>query len=272
MTESATGVKRSKKLTFIVLAAALSTLGANQCGMTEIRSRFERPRIPSDDLARSPSGSESHLEGTPPTSTQYDSSALIARAAPERPKRVEFLSHHKKRESPDRVLATVVTGCELLTFDLARTGDVPPTRGIGDLSGKQFGEEGPQGLALSDSKIFVPGLKQVWVYSCGDQGQVAPERTLEGPATQLAGITAIVVDQVHHELVVGVYGAVLVFRDNASGNAAPLRRLVLRGHEHEMARTVVVNERNDTLLVQLGNEARTYPRAAEGSRFEPSGS
>ena len=72
-------------------------------------------------------------------------------------------------------------------------------------------------------------------------GNVAPDRTIEGQQTHLSRtMHGLAFDAVHDELIVPVAlsGAVLVFRGNASGNEAPLR--VIQGSHTGLIRPQTV--------------------------------
>src|SRR5260370_933160 len=79
-------------------------------------------------------------------------------------------------------------------------------------------------MAPGSGKFEPPSIT---VYPLNAVGDVAPLRTITGPATQLDWPAQMFFDEEHNELFVAndVGDSILVFSANASGNAAPIRAI-----------------------------------------------
>lgn len=110
-------------------------------------------------------------------------------------------------------------------------GSESPKRRI---AGPLTGLNRPAGLAVDPvhRELYVANDldsgSSITVYPLGANGNVAPLRTLKGPATGLAGPIGMAVDFVHDELLVANYkvsggGSIVVFPRTATGNFPPLR-------------------------------------------------
>jgi len=115
------------------------------------------------------------------------------------------------------------------------SGNVAPLR---TLQGPATGLFIPRGVVVDlvhDELVVANGASSggsgqgsVTVFARTASGNVAPLRTLQGPATGLGFLFGVVVDLVHDELIVtnvSFPGAVTVFARTASGNVAPLRTI-----------------------------------------------
>ena len=118
------------------------------------------------------------------------------------------------------------------------SGNTPPLR---TLAGPATGLSGPTDLAVDYTHLEGgPGVGALYVTNAGipdsvtvylwpTGGNVAPMRTLSGPATQLASASSLAFDFVNDELVVVnsdlSNAAVTVYSRTASGNTGPLRVL-----------------------------------------------
>src|SRR5262249_19136441 len=90
-----------------------------------------------------------------------------------------------------------------------------------------------------------------------------------GPATGLSKPSALVVDQVHNELVVVNFGnnSVTVYSRTATGNIAPVRMLSGSNTKLNGCYGLVVDTANDELVVTNNNapSVTVYPRTATGN-------
>jgi 6-phosphogluconolactonase (cycloisomerase 2 family) len=119
---------------------------------------------------------------------------------------------------------------------------------------------------LAGSGKFEP--PSITVYPLDGIGDVAPLRTISGPATQLDWPAQMYFDEEHGELFVAndVGDSILVFAANASGNAAPIR--VIRGSKTGLKYPTGIfldTEHQELVIANMGNHSATvYPRAANG--------
>ncbi len=94
-------------------------------------------------------------------------------------------------------------------------------------------------------------MPRISVFARLANGNVAPDRVIEGQATKLSRtMHGIAYDEVHDEIIVPVAlgGAILVFRGDAKGEAAPIR--VIQGSRTRLVRphTVAVDTKNGEIL------------------------
>ena len=130
--------------------------------------------------------------------------------------------------------------------------------------------------AWGQDELFVAnaGTSTITVYRRTASGNIAPTRTLAGPATGLRNPGGLVVDTVNNELVVlnggdGVqdFGppSVTVYPRTASGNVAPIRTLAGAATGLNRAGPLVVDTVNNELMVTNNDSVLVYPRTASGN-------
>ncbi len=74
------------------------------------------------------------------------------------------------------------------------------------------------------------GGSSVTIYAAGAHGDVAPTRTIAGPATEMGAASGIAIGPrgdvyVSDHGLPGTVGAILIYDPHASGNVAPVRRI-----------------------------------------------
>jgi hypothetical protein len=155
----------------------------------------------------------------------------------------------------------------------AAGGDVVPLRVI---AGAATGLDDPRGVVVDvahDEVLIsnqVGGMQgSVTVYPRTASGNVAPIRTLSGPATGLSTAQVLALDPVHDEIVVASFGStsIVTHQRTATGNAAPLRTLVGAATGLNGPFNLLVDVAHDELIVaNLNNDTVTvYPRTAAGN-------
>ena len=108
----------------------------------------------------------------------------------------------------------------------------------------------------------------ITIYSLDAEGDAAPLRVIEGPATQFNWPTGLAVDEERGELYVANDGgdSVLVFRTTDSGNAAPIR--VIKGPSTGLKNPTGLfadTENQELVVSNMGNHSVTiFPLTAEG--------
>ena len=154
-------------------------------------------------------------------------------------------------------------------YALGSDGNTAPVR---TLAGNLTGLSGPYGIAMdpTNNELFVANnAKTITVYGRTAGGNVAPVRTL-GPSSVLGFPVGIAVDVTNNELVVlsstATASEVLVFARNASGGAAPLRKLSGASTQLAGASDVVVDTARNELLVTnaTSSSITVYLRTANG--------
>jgi DNA-binding beta-propeller fold protein YncE len=119
---------------------------------------------------------------------------------------------------------------------------------------------------LAGSGKFMP--PSITVYPLNAEGDVAPVRVIEGPATQLNWPAQIFFDEEHNELYVAndVNDSILVFRGSDNGNATPFR--VIKGSKSGIKNPTGVyldSVHQELVVANMGNHSATvYPRTADG--------
>jgi hypothetical protein len=115
--------------------------------------------------------------------------------------------------------------------------------------------------------IFDP--PSITVYPLKADGDVAPLRIIEGPATQLNWPAHIWVDSPRNEFYVANDGddSILVFNIDDAGDAAPKRRIKGPNTQIKNPTGVFLDAKNDEVWVSnMGNHRATvYPRTANGN-------
>jgi DNA-binding beta-propeller fold protein YncE len=108
----------------------------------------------------------------------------------------------------------------------------------------------------------------VLVFGITANGDVAPLRTLAGPATGLDQAWGIAVDAAHDEIFVANADSVTVYSRTASGNAPPLRQIDLQADFHPV---ILALDASQDELYASGSEddirtshIEVYPRTGEG--------
>ncbi len=125
--------------------------------------------------------------------------------------------------------------------------------------------------AWAQGELFVTDRanNSITVYARTVTGDVAPFRTLSGPATGLSGPFDLAVDTVNDELVVANFNnnSITVYSRTANGDTAPLRTLTgaITGLSGPVG--LDVDSVNNELMVTnfFGNSVTVYPRTASGS-------
>jgi hypothetical protein len=120
----------------------------------------------------------------------------------------------------------------ILIFNSSANGNVPPTSTIGGpLTTINF----IQGLAVDGAgNIYVSNVPSdspnadILVFSAGSTGNVAPIRTISGPATTMSSIGNLALDSAGNIYVLNDLG-LLKFASNATGNVAPIATITTAG-------------------------------------------
>lgn len=114
----------------------------------------------------------------------------------------------------------------ILIFNSGANGNVPPTS---TLEGSETTMNSIQGLAVDNAgNIYVAangtnlggGTRGILEFSAGSTGNVAPVRSISGPATTITGLGNIAVDSAGSVYLLSAPG-ILKFASNVMGNAAP---------------------------------------------------
>jgi hypothetical protein len=114
----------------------------------------------------------------------------------------------------------------ILIFNSSANGNVPPTSVLG---GSETTMNSIQGLAVDNAgNIYVAangtdlggGTPSILEFSAGSSGNVAPVRTISGPATTIIGLGNVAVDGAGSVYLLSPPG-ILKFASNVMGNAAP---------------------------------------------------
>ena len=125
------------------------------------------------------------------------------------------------------------TGNSVVVFAASANGCATP---IQTIAGSNTGLSHPIGIAVRDSKIFVAnqGTWSVTVFHISDSGNVTPRQLIQGPHTGLflPGGLALdthanlyVTNNANDNQLAGV-DSVTVYRGDANGNEAPIRRII----------------------------------------------
>lgn len=134
-------------------------------------------------------------------------------------------------------------------------------------------------IAAAGSALLGPGNAEADIYACaGDSIRVfaqtatpdsPPIRVIAGAASGVSECYGIALDTLHGELWVA-HGVVSVFRADASGNVAPLRRIGTVsggvGSANAFASSVAVDVAGDEVVVgTVGGMIMTFPRTGQGN-------
>jgi hypothetical protein len=130
-------------------------------------------------------------------------------------------------DSADNIyISTADLGSDsILIFNSSANGNVPPTSTIG---GPATTINGIEGLALdSAGNIYVSNIpsdnpnEEILEFSAGSTGNVAPIRTISGPATTMSAVGNLALDSAGNIYVLNSL-SLLKFAPNATGNVAPI--------------------------------------------------
>jgi len=136
------------------------------------------------------------------------------------------------KQNPDNSYSGV-----LLSFDRNASGNTAPASAIeGNLTGLGSSATAPAYDAVHDEIIVVSfdnttSTYRLLSFAGTASGNAAPLRSVEGAATNLAGVSSVAYDPYHDTIYVteggynGVPAAVLAFPRTANGNAAPTRTI-----------------------------------------------
>jgi hypothetical protein len=124
-------------------------------------------------------------------------------------------------------------------------------------------------------EIVVPAwyIFGISTFKGGDHGDVAPNRVIYGPKTQIKNAEAVAIDPIHEEIFVPSSSVnntenrrdrVLVFRRTDNGDVAPIR--ILEGPDTGLALgRVTVDPVNNLLIASGGGGMRIFDRTASGN-------
>jgi DNA-binding beta-propeller fold protein YncE len=118
-----------------------------------------------------------------------------------------------------------------------------------------------------DDELVVPNpfSNAILTFRGGANGQEAPIRIIQGPATQLDGPDRLDIDVVHREIFVPDGPSVFVFPLDGNGDVAPKR--IIRGPDTQLAaQSLAVDPINNLLAVTGRNRSiLIFDRAATGN-------
>jgi hypothetical protein len=139
----------------------------------------------------------------------------------------------------DEIVVTSPLTQAVLIFRGGANGEEPPVRYIQGprtlILGTAYGGLDKVSVDPVNNEILLPiAPNGVLVFDRGANGDVAPKRVLQGPDTQIRGISSVGVDSVRNLLLVNSGGAMLIFDRTATGNTAP--KAVIRGTNSLMGR------------------------------------
>ncbi len=110
-----------------------------------------------------------------------------------------------------------------------------------------------------------PFAQALLTFRGGADGNEAPIRIIQGPATKLAGVDRLDVDPVHDEIFVPNRDSVLVFPRTGNGNVAPLREIMGSNTGLRNASALSVDPLHNLVAVGLNKTGRVVTQAADGS-------
>jgi hypothetical protein len=117
-----------------------------------------------------------------------------------------------------------------------------------------------------------PFAQAVLTFAGNANGEAAPIRVIQGPATKLLNPDRLELDTVHGEIIVPNRGSILVFAREAQGNVAPLR--VIEGPDTQLngIRSIAVDPVNNLVIAgtdirdgQGGSGLVIFERTANGN-------
>ena len=126
----------------------------------------------------------------------------------------------------------------ILIFSGGANGEEPPLRVIQGRNTQILGTAGGGLDKVSvdpvNNEILLPiAPGGLLVFDREANGDVAPKRRLEGPATLIRGMSPVAVDPIRNLLVINSGGAMLIFDRTANGNVAP--KAIIRGEKSRVA-------------------------------------
>ena len=169
--------------------------------------------------------------------------------------------------APDEIFAANCCGNGgYLVFPRASAGNVPPLRYVSGPATKLWipmdlaVDEVNREVVVAEYGTQLPG-GSISTFPLSANGNVAPLRSISGPATNLYLPTGVAVDAKNDELVVAHKdGTVLTFARLANGSVFPIRTLRVSG----LARKLTVDTVNDELIILTGASVVVYSRTASG--------
>ena len=125
--------------------------------------------------------------------------------------------------------ASMPYNARIIVFSRTADGDVSPKRTIAGRNTGFFFQQ-PFGIAVTQrGKIYVVTLVNgggsIEVFPPGANGNVAPSRTISGPATGLNYTDGIALDNSGNMYVASAYNVITEYAANANGDAAPIKTI-----------------------------------------------
>jgi DNA-binding beta-propeller fold protein YncE len=160
---------------------------------------------------------------------------------------------------------------QIAAFARLANGAQPPARRI-------YGQNSKLSRTMHDIRynpvndeivVLNASANAILTFRGGANGQEAPVRIIQGPATQLEGPDRFDIDVIHREIFVPNSGSVLVYPLEGNGDVPPKR--VLRGPDTELdpqlgSNSIAVDPVNDLLVVKgRGASIVVFDRAAGGN-------
>jgi len=116
---------------------------------------------------------------------------------------------------------------QIAIFARLADGNAAPVRAIAGQ--KTLLTRSTHGIAYDHirDRIIVPNFyaQAIQIFRGDADGEVAPERVIQGPLTQINNPDKLMLDAVNNEILIPLRDRVLVFDGNAQGNVAPKRIL-----------------------------------------------
>jgi hypothetical protein len=166
------------------------------------------------------------------------------------------------------------TYTQVNVYSTTDSGNVAPKRSLG---GPNTGLYAPSGVAvdLVHQELVVSNFNhspvneavgKITTYPLSANGDVAPIRTIVGPAALLTGLTELAIDPAAGEIYVTTKGAVLTFDRTANGNVAPKRSITGSNTRLGFLHGIAVDQVNRELIVaNQGGSIEVYKQGDQGN-------
>jgi DNA-binding beta-propeller fold protein YncE len=156
---------------------------------------------------------------------------------------------------------------QVAAFARLANGAEPPTRRIYGQNSKLSRTTHDIRYNPVNDEIVVPNAhaNAILTFRAGANGQEAPVRIIQGPATGLEFPDSLDIDVLNREILVPGHGVVLVFPLDGNGNVPPKR--ALRGFETQAGRNSLAVDPINNLLAVTGRDGSilVFDRSANGN-------